>query len=572
MKRFRRILAAILVFATVLPLVCTAAPRAALAAESYKLYFGPQAKTTFKNTAVKPLMTRTRVYEYKSYRHYVFLPPTWDHTKMKVYMTGISSVTLNGKKYKNGDNISLPLNKSIRLQTARGTSLTLIAMQSAKLPTMYITTASKSWTKLHESKDYREKGSMQLVNANGTVQYSGGLEYIRIRGNSSAEKVKKPYQFKLSKSASLCGMEKDKTYCLLANFLDPSNLRNKICLDIARYSGAYAYVPDAEFVDVYLNNDYRGVYLLTEKNEIDKDRLNITNLEKKNEKLNGKEKLPQFGRVGKNKVDPGTYKYYKLPQEPEDYTGGYLVLLDHPAYYTREASGFVSRQGQPFTIQEPKYASKKQVEYISSVVQHAEDALFSKSGKDPATGKHYTELIDLNTMVHRYLQAEVVNDHDGQRPFIYKDSDKVDTKIYFGPVWDQDSTFGASHARRNANEVRIYKKSSRSKYFWFPAAYQHSDFRKAVQAAYRKTYVPAMNILLGKAKDPKGVLKSLDQYAAAIKASAYMDLARWPINTRHVYKGMNTHSGNTLEESVQFIKTYIAKHKAVLDKLYGVRK
>ena len=95
------------------------------------------------------------------------------------------------------------------------------------------------------------------------------------------------------------------------------------------------------------------------------------------------------------------------------------------------------------------------MEYISGYMQSFEDAIYASDGIDPATGKHYTQLVDLDSLVNKYLIEEVSKNYDGNTSsmFFYKDSDAVDPLMYAGPCWDYDSAY-ASYAREdNAKRV-----------------------------------------------------------------------------------------------------------------------
>ena len=102
------------------------------------------------------------------------------------------------------------------------------------------------------------------------VDQSGGIyetitdnnASIKIRGNSTSELSKKPYNFKLDKKTNVLGVGKSKKWCLLANYLDPTLLRNKIALDFAQRAGVEVYCKST-FVDVYINGELQGNYLLT---------------------------------------------------------------------------------------------------------------------------------------------------------------------------------------------------------------------------------------------------------------------------------------------------------------------
>ena len=87
---------------------------------------------------------------------------------------------------------------------------------------------------------------------------------IRGRGNTSWGFEKKPYRLKFDKKVSLCGLPEAKSYVLLANYIDSSQLQNALAFKIGHMLGlpfTNNFVP----VDVTLNGIYKGAYLLTNK-------------------------------------------------------------------------------------------------------------------------------------------------------------------------------------------------------------------------------------------------------------------------------------------------------------------
>ncbi len=496
---------------------------------------------------------------------YFFLPSHFDPERLVLLIEGAESLRIGGREYRSGDLISLPLNDKVEVRGS-GSPFTLITMQSAHLPAVFIETESGTMDEVHREKGVKEAGLMTMTEADGAVAYRGALKYIRGRGNSTFDYPKKPYQIKLGSGAALCGGNSGKTFILLANFLDRSCIRNTLALDLVRYSGAYAFTPACRAVDLYLNHVYAGSYLLTEKCEIGKKRLNIVNLEEQTEAMN-EQPLESFPFVGNKRYRVGATRAYQIPQEPEDVTGGYLILANNTEYFQTEASGFVTKRGQAFTMQQPKYASERQLAYIGGVMQEIENGLFAADGRDPATGRHFSELLDMTSFVHRYLQSEVTNDFDGERPYFYKDSDAVDGTVYCGPVWDQDNILGASSRRANADYVSLENDDRRS-YYWFPQAMKHPEFREAMIETYHRVYRPACRILLGEAEDPDGVLRSVDAYMEEVARSLEMDHVRWIKSLWAQKSGGNTRIGDTPASCAAFLKNFIRTHMEVLDKAY----
>lgn len=87
---------------------------------------------------------------------------------------------------------------------------------------------------------------------------------FRGRGNSTWKMPKTPYRFKFAKKKSLCGLEKAKTYVLIANYIDCTLMRNVTAYSTARSFGM-PFTNHTVPVNVYLNGNYRGAYFLTEK-------------------------------------------------------------------------------------------------------------------------------------------------------------------------------------------------------------------------------------------------------------------------------------------------------------------
>ena len=100
---------------------------------------------------------------------------------------------------------------------------------------------------------------------------------IRVRGNSTSAPDKKPFKIKFNKAQSLFGLKAAKDWVLLANYYDKSNIRNYLAYQLANKLDNLNYQPSSIFVDVYVNNDYLGLYTLSEQIEANKGRVDIEN-------------------------------------------------------------------------------------------------------------------------------------------------------------------------------------------------------------------------------------------------------------------------------------------------------
>lgn len=508
--------------------------------------------------------------ENKNYSYYLFLPGNVEISSLKIGFTGVDTITIDGKKIHNGDSVGF-LESGEKYTLIAGKKYTLHVMQgSAGYPAVYITTESGKLTQIHKHKDNKETGNMLFIDAEGVTEYDGSLKYIKMRGNSSTTFKKKNYQIKLTDGTNLAEMGKNKTWVLTGNSRDKSLLRNQITLDMAEYAGL-SYTPEHLFAELYINHEYMGFYLFGEKAMIDDDRVNVTNLEEETENLNEKD-LSEYKLVGSKSAQPGKYKAYDIPNEPDDITGGYLVEFESYAVrYGDNASVYHSTHKNTLAIKSPEYCSVAQMEYISKYLQSFENAIFASDGVDPDTGKHYAELVDFDSLVNKYLIEEVSKNYDGNSSsmFFYKDRDAVDPLMYAGPCWDYDSAY-ASYAREdNAKKVltgeKLWIGNATGQKYWWPALYKQSDFYEAMTQRYHDVFQKAINILLGTETDETGKLLSIDAYVEKIQESADMNFARWPI-----MKNSSTvaQTGNTFEKNITYLKSFLEERKSFLDELW----
>jgi hypothetical protein len=325
------------------------------------------------------------------------------------------------------------------LRLSEGDSPLLVqVMRSANVPAVFVTSddpilKGRGYVESSADHSLKAKGSMVLAEADGTVTYDGGLTQIKGRGNSTWLAPKKPYQIKLDKKASLVdGSEKNKskTWLLLANAYDQSMLHQFIAAKTALAMGL-GTTPDCRLVDLYYDGEYRGTYLLSEKVEVNKGRVNIEQIENGSVDDVSVEDHPTAS--GTNSYGR-EYRFVMGVKAPADLSGGYLLELDN-AYYAAERSWFDTSIGH-FVLKNPEDASEEQVRYISERVQAAIDA--AREGNAGAG-------FDVSSLARVFLVEELAKNPDYIRhssTYFYKD--KGDGLVCAGPIWDFDQSFGVS--------------------------------------------------------------------------------------------------------------------------------
>ena len=415
------------------------------------------------------------------------------------------------------------------------------------------------------SKTRSTTAQMLIVNGEGEIEYRGTVSKLRVHGNSSRFFNKKSYALKLEEKTDLLGLGNNRDFTLLALYRDSSKLRTSIAFDMASYAGLDNTM-GWRLADVYFNGEYYGTFLLTGKIEVAKDRVDIRDLEEENKTLNGD--VSSAEAVGASGIPAaGKYRAYALEQDPEDITGGYLLEMDVGTRAQNETSLFRTKLKNTIVVHSPEYCSVAQMEYISGLVQSFENAISASDGVDPDTGRHYTDIIDMDSFVTVYMIEEIAMEYDVNRTsqYFYKPADEQSTKLFAGPLWDFDSCFGC-YKPVTATGLWAAKGTASNKQKWWYLLYQQPDFKQAVLDRWEDTFAQALQILLGNGEDPDGVLLSLDEYGALYGDSVSMDIIRWPDKDNNSTK---SDTGSTFAENLTYLKQWVRTRYEWLETEWG---
>ena len=424
-------------------------------------------------------------------------------------------------------------------------------------------TEGRTW--IDESKLHSTTASMRLVTPAGGVLYDGAVTKLKARGNTTfSYSPKKSYQIKIKKTDLIGIGEKVKTWVLLAGYTDATQLHDKLLKDLAAELGM-DYVPRNDWVDLYYDGEYRGVYLLGEKNEVGQTAVDITDLEKRYEELNpGYGEDPGYVR-SKNRFG-NEIRYTVGLTEPGDITGGYLIELNHKRY--DEVNGFLTTRGVGFNLKSPEYLGEEALCYISEYVQEFEDAVYhvnedgESDGVNPETGKHYYEYVDRESLVRIYLIQELSNNVDAfvSSLYFYKDAGGL---LYVGPVWDLDSTFGTGwNMRVKATQNFIAADSANPRYL-ANALMKIPDFVGAVQACYTRGFRDEAALLTGE----EGRIAAC---SALLTPAMRMNYRIWPI-VRVGDPSLSNHiwTGATYASVISDLELWVETRLSVLDERFA---
>lgn len=329
---------------------------------------------------------------------------------------------------------------------------------------------------------------------------------IRGRGNSTWGMEKKPYRLKLSKSSEILGMPKNKHWVLLANYSDKTLMRNELAFEISRRMG-FIYTPRMEYVDVVLNGDFIGNYMIGEHIRIDKDRVNIAEM---------------------GPSDTNT-------------SGGYLLEIDErkgePVWFETKEAKMV------FCVSRPEDIPANQKEYIREYIQNIENIIYGKDGIN--TVSELPKYVDMKSFIDYLLLNELSKNVDGNlrlSTFVYKDRDN--DKLYFGPVWDYDIAFG------NVNYDNCQYTTgwhARAIAPWYQQFFKHPEFAKMVADRWIELRSDKLSNLY----------PFIDELADRMEVSQYKNFKRWPILDKAVWP--NPIVTGSYQGEVNYLKDWLTR-------------
>lgn len=331
-------------------------------------------------------------------------------------------------------------------------------------------------------------GRVVLTENGRTLYDSGDYEKdaagmtIRIRGNTSAYySSKKPYKIKLEKKNDMLGRNDscyyDKNWVLIDSGGDELNAM--IGLKLNEIMGLGNWTPAYKFVNLFINNDYRGIYMLLESVKRNRDcRLDV------------------------------------------DKDSGYIIECD--PYWWNEDVYFPSAWNKKYTFKYPDSddITESHISYIQQAVNSVETSI--------ADGT-YPAYIDVNSFASWMLAHDILGTYDsaGANIYLTKYDDTADSKLCMSVLWD----FG-SIMKTTDQWARIHY----SNFFYFDKLFNNSntDFKaRYCELWYQKSDAIFSQII--------SFLNAFDHsdIAAAIALSRVHDSQRWNYEASTVSENVN---------------------------------
>ena len=415
------------------------------------------------------------------------------------------------------------------------------------------------------------------VTDNGDTKINAKTAGVKVRGNWTTNYDKKPLRIKFDKKQSMLdlhGGDAYKSWLLLAEYKDWSMLRNSTAFYLAHLMDGN-YVSDFRLVNVYINNNFWGVYLLCEQQEVKAGRIEISEAEELED------------NVYYTGTDIGYFLEFDGYYYEEDPLQQFTVKYDGLVNYADNRIFTNFQKG--FTIKSDIY-SDDQKAFIKSYMQNVWNICYNAIVRNTyySFNEDYTSIaldstiknsyeaiskvIDVNSLVNTYLLADIACDTDVAWSSFFMDVDFAENgskKLKFEAPWDFDSSFGNTKGCIDgkgiyASNIITNASNEDAANPWFMLFYRSEWFRDLVKDKFNNLKEKGMFDL---------VLNYITEVSDTYEADFASNYSKWN-NIGHpetIGWETNSQSGNchTQKEAANYLKNWLTVRLENLDKLYN---
>ena len=387
----------------------------------------------------------------------------------------------------------------------------------------------------------RIPASMGIINNESGVNYIDdpfndfdGFITIERRGNSSQWQGKTPYRFETvddegeNSNVELLGMPAENDWVLYAPWQDKTMIRNVLTYQLSNEMGRYA--SRSRHVELYLNDEYRGIYVLMEKIKRDGNRVDISKLNP--DEITG-----------------------------DDVTGGYILKFDW--FYTGDnIGGFESEfDDMIYNYHYPKPSDivPEQEAYIEEYINEFETIMMGTDYTDDSTG--YPSMMNVESFVDFILLQELAKNVDAYRlsTYIYKDKESIDNRLTAGPVWDFNHGFGNCDYGETwevDNWLLEYNPEGGDQMaFWWELLWEDLAFQHKAAVRYTELRQTIFS--------EEHIYSIIDSIADYLGPAVDRNFARWPLLGNYIWP--NYYVFDTYEEEIDYLKSWTAQRLAWMD-------
>ncbi len=367
--------------------------------------------------------------------------------------------------------------------------------------------------------------------------YNGKVA-IEVRGSTSQQYPKKSYGFEtqdlfgMNNNVSLLGLPIENDWILYGPYPDKTMIRDVLTYDLSRKMGNYA--SNWRYCELVIDGNYRGVYILLERVKRDNNRVDLATLDA--DDLAG-----------------------------DSLTGGYIVKVDKltgevgyswPSNFNNEVV---------FQFHDPEYDELNPIQssYMQDFLSDFENAVWGPDFADQQLG--YQPYIDATSFYDFFILQELGRTVDGYRSSSFMHKHKAggawNGKLCAGPMWDFNLSYGNADYcdaylttgwQYNFDEICDFSSAIP---FWWEKLLQAPSYRNGLKCRWETLRQGPMHT--------DSINYFIDSMASYLDESRIRNFQRWPIIGTYV--NWNYFVGNTYQEEVNYLKSYIQQRATWID-------
>ncbi|MDX2430471.1 MAG: CotH kinase family protein [Bacteroides sp.] len=369
--------------------------------------------------------------------------------------------------------------------------------------------------------------------------YDGKIS-IEIRGSSSRMFPKKSYSIETqtdsgtNNNVALLGMPSENDWVLHAPYSDKSLLRNVLSYEIYERMGHWS--PRTRYVDLYLNNEYQGIYVLTEKVKRDKNRVDIA-------------------------------KITEADVSEVDISGGYILQYDRTdalsenEFWTSPVGPIYEGSNMHFEYSDPSgdELSDDQSAYIRNWVNELDAKMSSSAYKDELNG--YKAYMDVESFVDYLIFHEFNKDVDAYRlsAFFYKENDRDGGLLHAGPPWDYNLTYGNMDYGGDIKDTYNWLYTRTISPYWWRRLMDDPWFENEVFCRWEDLSAKLLNV--------DQVIQIMDSSVQVMASSIDYNFEQWPVLGEYVWP--NFFIAESHEEEIDFMHNWVSERLIWMDQQWG---
>ncbi|MGN1234867.1 MAG: CotH kinase family protein [Christensenellaceae bacterium] len=372
-----------------------------------------------------------------------------------------------------------------------------------------------------DTKEYRSC-NVSLEQVQEDWGFDGRAAQIKCRGTTSFTNAeKKSFQIKFDQKTSLFGSVERKKYTLIANYFDKTLARNAFAYDLSDMLSGIEYTTTHEWVEVWVDQDYLGVYLLCDQIQTGEGRVEIS-------------------------------------ESAATLDTGYLIEMDMRLALDLQDCTFIQHEGVFYEMISPEIDAGDPDPFRVFIWEYLNDCT---TALREGSWEEVTALMDVDSFVDTYVVQELMANNDVGWASFYLYKKENGGKLYAGPVWDFDRSAGVMNENWSETDyppdLELY---ARENNFWYSLLMEREPFVQMVR-----------NRLAQKQQEIRSLLERLNvdseecyytRYAEAID----LNFARWPLLGQSVgdFESQTLSSITSVEGQYRYLYDWLTRRLCYL--------